>query len=375
MPVSGISNVTDAALKFEAGEFFDTNPAAADHFDHLMSRKTKAAATRNGLNAEIRDDRENLGNSKHRQGWMDKDYIRLGNRPKDWDAKFVREQAQLKAKIARNEATLKTIPNFDSEGLEKFVQGARFKKYRELPLPSLDHIGKAPQEIVAEREADHDKIAIKIREVQESNADDSEVANRIAAVANYYKKKGEVQFYNVLAGGRLNFKGEFTTDLSPTLTLPELMVPFNVQADGEALQGVLGIPDTVALMFYLDDDGRLTDSLIAKAVKLNAGQRKMSQADKRAALAQLRPQLLDAQRALEAAYRHAEKHGLDVKRKPLPPEVLLWLDVTPILKVVAPKPAKDPDSLTVEDFDGDAAEMSEDEVQKHMAAIAETMPA
>ena len=293
--------------------------------------------------------------------------------------RYVREQAELKADIAANDAIMKKIKLPDVEPLLRFANELRRTTWPEIPMYAVDDFSRSVQLIIGDRKEVRNDLAGKVKWTEDTKATPEEIATNVRGFTSLLKARGSVEFRNVISGGEVDKKGKFRFDVPRNLTFATEVFPFNLTLpDKTSASGGVTIPSWLNFVFdVLDEDDAVTDILIRKAIAANEGRPQMSADAKRAAFATLRPALLEAERQLEAALRHAEAQGVEVKRDCWRPEVLLWLGTTSILKAApTSKPEKDPDNLTAADFEfeGDADEMSPDEIAKHVAAIADTLP-
>ena len=359
-------------------DFLDNHPEAGSHFKYLSAVEAKQRATNLGLNNQLRDLQERLANSQSRElrvkeGWAKKHY----QMPEKDQSRFVKEQAVTRADIAATNAGLKKIKFLNLEPTVKFINKFRFKRYREKTIYPIESNGREAKTIIATYTEGVEDFLAQIAGVERMPCTDDETANFIRANVAQIKKLGAMEFRNVTSGGADDADGNFILNVprllqfSTTSPLVAVDLPDKSKASGFAT-----MPDALAFIFdILDEDDAVTNALIKKALASVAGQPKMSMPDKRAKLTDLNSQLIEAERWLEASIRFAEAQGLEVNRKFVRPQVLLWLDSTPILKVVAPpKPAKDVDEMTAADFDGDADEMSPEEIAKNIAVIQATLP-
>jgi hypothetical protein len=194
---------------------------------------------------------------------------------------------------------------------------------------------RAPLVIVCERETALKEIERQEIDVRNANRTDAEVEAIIRADFARRKIAGEPKFGSVLAGGSFRGNGEFTP-ANPGARPQLAKTAAIVHGDTAVFVEVEDLNHSI----WADDEEKILAKWLRTARAMNAGVRQISEADKTKILREIAVRKLAAQRQLEAAYRHAEAQGVQVKRRPQPPHVLLWLELDTATPKTKPEPVK-----------------------------------
>ena len=371
MPHAARNINTDGSMMIgDAQEFFDRLPAALKHYQHHEQQDRKRDGHRQYLNSDDQARRDRLNESAAEEGRMAAEYDNTGypvttdeNGKRiavDWRAPYRSERARLKAGVAGNALVRRKIGPNVSEQLRRFAATTP-RKWRSLEIPPIAD-ERNPGVIVRERESYLDKIAREEIDVQNANQTDAKGASAIRADYARRKVLGAPKFGPVLQGGTIRANGQFSP--SNPGARPQYPTAAAMVHSGETHSIFVEVDDALNFAIWADDDEKILAKLLKAAREANTGKRQISEADKTKMLREIAVEKLAAQRNLEVAYRHAEAQGVDVRRRELPPEVLLWLERDTATR---PAPTKfkaaqpvllsdEPDFESVNNFDDDADE-------------------
>lgn len=368
MPQAARNINTDGEMAIgNAQTLFDAVPSALKHLQHHEHEGKKRDGRRMQFARDDQELRERIDESKVAQGRLARDYAKRGavpyttdakgnSVPLDWEAPFREERAQWKAAMEANAIGRKKIGGNDSDRLRRFCATTR-RLWREVEKPNVADDRNAPV-IVREREGQLKEIDREELDVQNANRTDPEIEKIIRSDYVRRKKAGEPKFGDAMRGGSIRYNGEFTPS-NPNARPQYATTAATVHYQGDTRMFV-ETEDGLNFRFWEDEDETLLEKLLKAARAANSGKRQISEADKTKMLREIAVRKLAAQRHLEAAYRHAEAQGVEVKRRELPPEVLLWLELDtsasakPIKAEAAPlAPVEGAEDI---DFEGDADE-------------------
>ncbi|MDP2298415.1 MAG: hypothetical protein Q8M24_23480 [Pseudolabrys sp.] len=362
MPQAAKNITTDGEMTIgNAQKLFDAVPSALKHFQHHDHVGRKGDGRRTKFNDDDQEFRERIAESKVTEGRLEREYAKhgapfttdaKGNRvPLDWKAPFREERAQWNAAMEANAIGRKKIGVNNSDRLRSFCATTR-RAYREVEMPNVAD-DRNPRVIVGERDGQLKEIEREELDVQNANRTDAEVEKVIRADCARRKKEGEPKFGDAMRGGSIRHNGEFTPS--------NLNARPQYQTAAATVHGDSGmfveVDDALNFLMWADDE-KILAKLLNAARAANAGKRQISEADKTTMLREIAVRKLAAQRHLEAAYRHAEAQGVEIKRRELPPEVLLWLELDTSapakpIKVQAVAPVEAADDIDFEDDAGD----------------------
>lgn len=354
---------TDGPMSPGDGQkLFDAVPSVLNHLQHHERQDKKKDGVRTQLRQDDQEQREIIDDSKVRQGCRADEYEKSrtqpfttdakGRRvPVDWEAPFRTEQARAKAAIEANAHERNKIGPNVSDELRKFC--ATNKTWREVEMPRV--VDDRPVKIgIAERLAKLKEV--EHEEIEDQNANRTDAEGEMVIRADYGRRKlaGAPKFGDVLQGGSFRHNGQFTP-ANPGARPQFATAPAIVHATSD-LSVFVEVDDALNFLIWADDDEKILAKLLKAARAANVGKRQISEADKTKMLREIAVRKLAAQRHLESAYRHAEAQGVEVKRRPQPPEVLLWLEAdttapTPPKKTVTVAPVEKADDEM--DFEGD----------------------
>jgi hypothetical protein len=345
---------------------FDAVPSALKHLQHHEHKDKKRDGLRAQLNQDDQELRERIGELTAEEGRLAREYQKSGYTPfkedangkrvaVDWAAPIRDERARCKAGIEANAFARKKIGRNVTEDLKAFCASTK-RAWREVEMPRVAD-DRAPLEIIRERGGELVAILQEEREVQDANRTDPEIEKMIRAEYARRKLLGVPKFGDLKMGGSFRFNGQFTP-ANPGARLQFPTVGATGQGSVESV--VVEVDDALNFAIWVDDDEKILAKLLKAARDSNASKLQISEADKTKMLREIAVRKLAAQRHLEAGYRHAEAQGVEVKRRELPPEVLLWIEsdtsapATPTKAKATPAPVNE--EIDVPDFEDEAAD-------------------
>ena len=302
--------------------------------EHFREVNFNAEAIARQKQSELNDLNEEIGQLEIAIGAYERGLILAGFPVREVNGKKVRvdwrsEQFPTYAeKIARRKKVQAiVVPGSPWPRIEQWLRRNSGRNYRRIIKKYFVGDKRPPSAIRDACIAARKLIEATIVSITEALAHSSDAKSRVDRDIERVVARGKPDLSGIFRGYTIKQNGMIETDTNPEIYWPQDTL---VTSEGDFVPAV----HVLSLLAWLDPDRlkrRLYDLIDEAADDENA----VTEADKPAILAKLNAELLEAQRAEEAAYRLCEAENQFVRRPAnWPVEVMLQieLDTTPVAK-------------------------------------------